>query len=216
MYKQPVWTESIPGMRTRGLPYFNRGVLKNVVANMGTWNGIPDLDSIQSLNEGCKQDYIAPNTSHLIPKWQYFPLCGMNFAFRRKITVLTYFPLMGDNSPFRRFRGYLVWHYFQKNMRSFGFCNCLRDASLHHNRASNVMNNLVKEAPGIKFNEHFWEIIDKCPLKSTTPKECMLEMGDWLINPQSGFATSMKIDTGNYVPTLGNAIKIWANLYKES
>lgn len=44
----PKWGELIVGLRTRGLPYFNMGTLP-VVANIGLWTNIPDLDAVHQL-----------------------------------------------------------------------------------------------------------------------------------------------------------------------
>lgn len=48
-------------------------------------------------------------------------------------------------------------------------------------------------------NETFWEIIDNIPLTRTSPKECMLEIGEGLSNEKDP-----------YVKRLGQAILIWA------
>ncbi len=202
MDRQPRWIESIPGMRTRGLPYYNRGNMTNVVANMGLWNGIPDLDAVQTISGGSVGGYIAPKTSRIIPRGQYFPLCGMNFAFRREVAVLTYFPLMGENSPYRRFDDIWFGVIFKKICDHLNLSVACGTPIIEHRRASAPMVNLVKEAPGIQFNEEFWGVIDKFQFTSITPKSCMTEMGEYLPS-----------NDNNYISNLGKAIIIWAGLF---
>ena len=97
------WTELIPGLRTRGLPYYNMGTLP-VVANVGLWTNIPDLDAIQQIANpiiGFEPDI---KENRVMPHGQYFPFTGMNFCFKKEVAVLTYFPLMGEGQPYRRCR----------------------------------------------------------------------------------------------------------------
>jgi hypothetical protein len=68
-----------------------------------------------------------------------------------------------------------------------------------HQRASNIMTNLVKEAPGIRANESFWETVDSVSLSSYTPNECIAELG-------------MELEKNDdvYVSKLGKALQIWS------
>lgn len=206
MDETPKWTELIPDKRTRGLPYRNKGKLDNVVANIGLWCGVPDLDAVETLSRGQQTDYMPPMTDRVIPSGQYFPWCGMNFAFKREIAVLTYFPLMGMGSPYARFDD--MWF----GLIAKKICDHLRlyvtvgRPWVRHNKASDVITNLVKEAPGIGMNEWMWEIIEKIKLTSSTPAECMKEVGE-----------SLKLYDGSemtYLQKLGDCICRWVNLFK--
>jgi reversibly glycosylated polypeptide/UDP-arabinopyranose mutase len=201
------WTESVPFMRTRGLPYKNLGTLVNIVANVGLWSKIPDLDSIQSLNDldfATNGNFQPPLGNRIIPTGQYFPDCGMNYCFRADVIPLSYFPLMGEDSPYCRFDD--IWHgvIFKKIIDHLGWYVSVGEPFIAHQRASDVMVNLIKEAPGIRANETFWEKIDGTRLISQTPKDCMREIGE-----------TIKYDSDNYVAKLGTAIQVWVELIEQ-
>jgi len=200
--KTPKWTELIPGKRTRGLPYFNKGILPNVVANVGLWYGYPDIDSVETLSKGSPTDYTPPCGDRVIPSGQFFPWCGMNFAFKREIAVLTYFPLMGEGSPYRRFDDMWFGLICKKICDHLGLLVTVGRPWVHHKKASDPMVNLVKEAPGIKTNEKLWELIDAIPISGTTPAMCMEEVGDNLSNEQDA-----------YLKRLGECICRWVSIF---
>lgn len=205
MENTPKWTESILGMRTRGIPYYNKGKLENVMCNHGLWENVPDFDSIQTLSMG-EIPYFAPAfTNRVMPHGQYYCHCGMNFAFKRNITVLSYFPLMGEGSPYRRFDDIWFGVILKKicdHLRYYVTCG---EPVIHHARASDPMTNLIKEAPGIAFNEKFWNIIESVGFKESTPEDCMLELGSHLEKQDD-----------DYVKKLGKAIGIWTKLFTDS
>lgn len=196
----PKWCESVLGHRTRGLPYKNLGLLNNVMFNMGLWEGIPDFDSINMLSGTSNQINLTPN--RLIPKGQYFPFCGMNFAFKREATPLTYFALMGYNTPFGRFDDIWFGVICKKICDHLDFAISCGTPYIFHSKASNAFDNLVKEAPGIKANESFWEIIDNVKLQEKTPCSCMKELGVALV-----------LNDDAYIKKLGQAIVAWAGLF---
>lgn len=200
------WAPSIDGIRTRGLPYKNKGKLESVVANMGLWTGYPDLDAPHSLadpdlasNGQFHPRCIPPN--RLIPSGQYVPLCGMNFCFKREVAPLAYFPLMGEGQPYSRFDDIWFGIIFKKIIDHLGLSLSVGEPFVSHEKASNVFTNLKKEAPGIEANETFWEIIDKVILTKSNPKECMIEMGNSISNHDY------------YIQALGKAMITWANLF---
>lgn len=201
--QQPRWAELIPGMRTRGLPYFNRGITQDVVANIGLWTGVPDLDAIETLAKGLVSNYTPPHYScRVIPAGQYVPHCGMNLSFHHQVAPLLYLPLMGDNSPYNRFDDIWFGVVFKK------ICDHLRlritcgKPFVKHLRASDTMSNLVKESRGICQNERFWHLIDYIPLQGSTPFECMSEFGN---------AIAGSVET--YIAQLGKAIQTWLGYF---
>jgi hypothetical protein len=198
--KTPKWCESVLGYRTRGLPYENFGLMKNVKFSMGLWEGIPDFDAINMLSNSSNQIQLTPN--RIIPKGQYFPFCGMNFAFKRDVTPLTFFALMGYNTPFGRFDDIWFGIICKKICDHLDFSISCGTPHIYHSKASNAFDNLVKEAPGIKMNEHFWEAIDNIELQKNTPISCMEEIG---------VALSEHDDA--YMKKLGKAVVLWAKLF---
>lgn len=196
----PKWTSSIENLRLRGLPYFNLGILTNVVLNMGMWTNIADLDAPNQLTKPIENFMPPENVDRIIPSGQYLPLCGMNVAFKREITPLMYFPLMGEGQPYRRFDDIWCGIICKRICDHLGLTISVGHPFVEHKKASDPMVNLVKEAPGIKMNEKFWEIIDAIRLKAFTPKGCMFEMGEQL----QGY-------NDEYIVKLGKAIIVWSS-----
>jgi reversibly glycosylated polypeptide/UDP-arabinopyranose mutase len=198
----PRWTHSIPGYRTRGLPYRNLGELKLHV-QQGLWTGVPDLDACQQL-VGVPPPEL-PAGVRVIPRGQYFPMCGMNLAFTHAAAPLMYFPLMGEGSPYGRFDD--IW----AGVISKKICDHLRwnvgvgEPFVEHRRASDPFKNLVKEAPGVAANEHFWETIDRFALyaHNSTPAACMHTIGHRL-EREGG---------DSYFIKLGKALQLWAEMF---
>jgi reversibly glycosylated polypeptide/UDP-arabinopyranose mutase len=201
----PKWVSSIDNLRLRGLPYFNLGKLHNVVLNMGMWTNVADLDAPNQLTKPLPNFMPPTDVDRIIPNGQYFPLCGMNMAFKREITPLMYFPLMGEGQPYRRFDD--IWC----GIICKTICDHLKlnisvgHPFVEHKKASDPMVNLVKEAPGIKMNETFWEVINAVNLTALTPKDCMIEMGERLQKCCSATADNP------YIGKLGEAMTIWAS-----
>ena len=196
----PRWVPSVPGQRTRGLPYKNFGKAQNVMLSVGLWEGTPDFDAIQTLS-GQSQELNLPET-RVMPIGQYFPICGMNLAFRREFTPLTYFMLQGDGYPYRRFDDIWFGVVAKKICDHLGWMITCGKPYVCHTKASDPFVNLVKEAPGVKHNEHFWELIDSIPLTKRTPADCMSEIGAYL-----------ETQDDEYHKRLGLAIRTWAGLY---
>lgn len=198
----PKWCESVPGKRTRGLPYQNFGKLENVKFSLGLWRGIPDFDSISVLS-GKTEELQIPET-RIVPRGQYFPFCGMNFGFKREVAPLCYFPLMGNGYPFGRFDDIWFGIICKKICDHLGYFISCGHPCIYHSKASNAFNNLVKEAPGIKYNEFFWEKIDKIELQHFDPAICMKEIGLYL---------KYQEDSDGYLQKLGSAIFNWISLF---
>lgn len=195
----PQWDELIPGLRTRGLPYFNKGKL-DVVANVGLWTKIPDFDAINQLTNPITNFDPGIKKNRVMPHGQYFPFTGMNFCFRRKVAVMSYFPLMGEGQPYRRFDDIWFGIIFKKICDHLNYYITSGHPYVEHLKASHPLVNLVKEAPGIKANEDFWEIVDRVELIHKTSRDCMFEMGE-----------ALYLSEDAYVRQLGQAITIWTS-----
>lgn len=198
---KPKWSYAIPGKRTRGLPYHNLGTLKNVVANMGLWTNIADYDAITSLNAE-KEFFIPPKGNYIVPAGQFVPISGMNLCFKRLATPLFYFPLMGQNYPFSRFDDIWAGIIAKKIIDHLGWHICIGEPFIEHEKASNVFTNLVKESPGIKRNETFWEDIEKIKLTKISTIECIEELG-----------LQLKESNDDYLCKLGEALITWSKLF---
>lgn len=204
LYRTPAWTSSVPGLRVRGLPYRNSGVLRDVFVSMGLWRGYPDLDAINTLAGLDAAGAVASTATRVMPSHQYFPMSGMNLAFRREVACLMYFAPMGRGQPFSRFDDIWCGTVVQRICRHLGYSIVCGRPLVDHRRASNPFVNLVKEAPGVGANEHLWEAIDEVELTGATPHACMLEMGSALAASDDG-----------YIVGWGQAMTAWCLLFNE-
>lgn len=202
LYGTPAWHSSVPGMRVRGLPYRSLGTLPNVQVSMGLWRGTPDLDAVTTLADGRPATPIAGVETRVMPAAQYFPLSGMNLAFRREVACLMYFAPMGHGQPYRRFDDIWCGLVLQKICRHLGYSIVCGQPLVDHRRASDPFTNLVKEAPGIAANEHVWEAVDAVELTGTGPRECMEEMGAALAGSDDA-----------YLAGWGQKITAWCALF---
>lgn len=156
------WQNTSTTHRMRGLPY-NLPEYP-VWLSHGVWKGVPDLDAIQQLQHPEMKDVDCPKMT--IPAGVCFPLCAMNFAFRKELLPWAYQAPMGrklaeDGLPvYDRFADIwsgLVMKYaidLYKAAAVTGF------STIYHSRASNVYTNLKKEAVGMEVNENIWKKIE--------------------------------------------------------
>ncbi len=211
------WCSTVPGMRVRGLPYgsWNNGrELGTHLLHMGLWERIPDLDSVSSLSSSEDRQlqrrsgllgppYFEPPTGQrIMPSSQFWPFCGMSFCFHRDALPALYFPLMGEGYPYARFDDIWCGLVMQKVFRDLGFTASVGEPFVKHDRASNTMVNLVKEAAGIAKNERIWEIIDDMPeCRSTTLHEAVCEV-----------AVRLRQQADEYLQQWGRALLVWVDL----
>lgn len=208
------WTHLVPGMRTRGLPYTGGGSLTSHV-HVGLWHNIPDFDSLQTLSGDFRLPFVPPSGNRLIHPDAYFPFCGMNFAFRPEALPFMYFPKMGEGSPYARFDDMWCGTLLQKLAKP-SWRISVGEPHVWHDRASNVMVNLTKEAPGIRANEVFWKLIDGIPEKPDVkaPSDRMAYAGEYLefLVARSDIVSlfGSELDM-SWLRSHGHALQIWAN-----
>jgi hypothetical protein len=166
---QPVvMIEAVTEPPSRGTPYFNRTIKMPVAASMGFWSEIGDYDAPGQLVHGSRH----PMTfSRKAMHGRYFPLCGMNLAFRVEEWPWCQFidvPRFDD-----------IWQGFvwQKKAYSEGKCFNLSGPIVRHSRQSNVWKNLRDESANLERNETIWIDVHNAPLGDY---ESMLEY----VNPR--------------------------------
>jgi len=197
----PVWVESVPGRRTRGLPYINRGLVPGVVAGFGFWSNVCDDDALCALVN--QPGYFEPPVgARLIPRGQLTPVCGMSLYFKREAAPLFYFPLMGEGQPYRRMDDIWAGLVAKHVADHLGWHLSAGGPVVEHIRASDTLKNLVAEAPGIAANEKYWEIVQSVKLTKTTPAECVQELGEGMQDHEDA-----------YVRKWGRALVVWAGLF---
>ncbi len=197
------WRETATGTPTRGLPYFNRTRRWPVAINHGMWTGVPDLDApTQLVLSRTSSEFQFEDQT--IPVGMYFPMCGMNLAFRREVVPAMYFMLMGKDYQYDRFGDIWAGIVVKKICDHLGYAINSGGPAVAHRRASNVWANLRKEAVGLEANEEFWHGVDHANLTQTTFAGCYKEIAD-----------QIDLD-GEYWGKLRKAMRAWADLYQET
>jgi hypothetical protein len=215
LWQTPRWASTVPGLRVRGLPYHNRGAHPHMAVSMGLWAGHADVDAVTALAGGAR---LIPARAawrrfrtRVMPATQYFPLCGMNLAFRREAACLMYFPPMGQGSPYGRFDDIWCGLVLQRVCRHLGYGITVGRPLVRHTRASDPFANLVKEAPGVRDHERLWEVIDAIRLSADSPLGCMTEVAQALVAEGSRSG----LPFGDYLVRWGEAIGQWCRLFEE-
>lgn len=197
------WDETGVGVATRGVPYFNRARQWPVALNHGLWESVPDYDApTQLVQSRYPREFRFEN--RVIPVGQYFPMCGMNVAFRPEVVPAFYFLLMGKGYEFDRFGDIWAGVLVKKICDHLGYAVHSGDPAVKHLRASNVWASLRKEAPGLEANEHVWQAVDRVTLTQTTFAGCYAEA-----------AGKLALD-GDYWRKVRDAMRVWAGLFQTS
>lgn len=193
------WMETGKGMIPRGVPYFNRQRRRPVVINHGLWEEAPDLDApTQLVHSRFQGEFAAVNQT--IPVGKYFPMSGMNLAFRPIIVPALYFLLMGRDSEYDRCGDIWAGIIVKKICDHLGYGITSGDPTVVHKRASNVWMNLRKELPGLELNETLWEAVDQVVLTASTVTDAYREVSQKLV-----------IDTPSWV-RMREAMAAWCEL----
>lgn len=204
------WKNTIRNGRPRGFPYLKRTKdirTNNIILNHGLWYNVPDFDAKTQLGLLKTEGLTGFEINQIIPKNTYYPMCGMNLAWKPSATPALYFLLMGQNKKgdlwgFDRFGDIWAGIIFKKIADHLGYTVASGYPIIWHAKASNVFTNLKKEASGIEVNETFWEAIDLIKLKGQNFQECYLEI-----------ASKLSIE-GVYWNTLKKAMRIWIDLFR--
>lgn len=138
----------------RGLPYGVRQEAE-IVLSHGSWTGCPDVDAPTQLvagTDGYKRN-MGP-----IPKGCLFPCSAMNLAFKRCLLPWIYQAPMGPQTgyPLDRFGDIWAGITAKHEIDRKGWAAVTGFSAVRHERASDVFENLKKEALGIQLNETCW------------------------------------------------------------
>lgn len=192
------WIQHSQTPRVRGFPLTTEKL--EVVANMGLWANIPDFDG--ETQKQLPSYRINAQQFNFPIAFNYFaPVSSMNLAVKRKAVPALYFLLMGPSYPYDRFDDIWAGIFFKKICDHLNVYISGGEPFVRHDKASNVEENIKKEAPGKIVNEYLWRDIDKIQLKGKSFKECYKELAD-------------KLPLYNeYWHKLSEAMKIWAELF---
>lgn len=197
------WHESGAGVKTRGIPYFETQRRWPVALNHGMWTRVPDYDAPTQLLEA-RFPHAFSFDDRTIPAGKYFPLCGMNVAFRPEVVPAFYFLLMGKNYEYDRFGDIWAGVIVKKICDHLGRAVRSGEPAVDHQRASNVFANLRKEAPGLEVNETLWRVVDSTILTGTSFRECYAEVAR---------ALGRQENASPYFQKLSSAMLEWTQLF---
>jgi len=201
------WESSIPdsNLPTRGFPYKIREN-SEVVLSHGLWSNVPDFDGIDML----KQPNTRFNrclTNKIIPQYNYYPMCGMNLAWKREITPLMYFGIFGPDWKIDQYDDIWAGIFSKKILDHLGKAVISGYPSVEHRKQSNAFINLEKQAPGLMLNEELWQMIDEVKLTKENPVECYKELLDKI-------QIETKTEKKDYLLKYIEATKLWLDLFE--
>ena len=173
------WVSTTGGTIPRGVPYHERARRARCVVNHGLWTNVIDYDAVTQLGQA-RTPTACTFPDQTIPRGRYFPMCGMNLAWRPELTPAMYFLLMGRDFGVDRFGDIWCGLFVKRVCDHFGWAVNSGSPTVHHSRASNVFANLRKEAPGMERNETLWQLIDRTVLTATTVGGCYRQLADAL------------------------------------
>ncbi|MFA5197691.1 MAG: hypothetical protein WC437_04720 [Patescibacteria group bacterium] len=151
--KVPISWLSTASDYMRGFPYQARQEAP-VMLSHGVWEGNYDWDAPSQL---LKSDTRVDFYKGIIPKGIFFPMCGMNIAFRREALPYIYFAPVGKYKGAERFDDIWAGLEIVKDFAKLNWGIVSGYARVNHSRASNVFTSLEKEAVGIRKNEEYWQ-----------------------------------------------------------
>ena len=150
---------------TRGFPYLIREKA-TVVLNHGLWAGVPDLDAIQQA-AGLTFDLGDYRRWGHVPRGCYFPMSGMNLAFRREFAPFVYFWNLPDGM--KRWADIWCGLVLKRIADVQDWAIALGMPLVRHDRASNIWANLRQEAGGYEINEELWSFLDEVDIRGMAP-----------------------------------------------
>jgi hypothetical protein len=205
------WESTLECVVPRGVPFESLKRSARVALSHGTWD-VTDFDAMGQLVHGREERLLRTSASAIprdfcVPQGSYFPMCGMNLAWRAELTPAMYFLLMGHGHPFDRFGDIWCGILVKRILDHLGWAVVSGLPQVAHRRASNVWANLVKEAPAIVYNERFWQVVDSTLLTADSPAGAYRELAASL-QQQLGEDSQM----GDYWHRLAAAMGLWVDL----
>jgi hypothetical protein len=169
------WVNTGPGdLWFRGVPYGIRDA-SQVCLSHGLWSGVPDLDAATSLHHSVLRLGPAKGVA-TIPRGSFFPLCGMNVAWRSEITPAMYFGLFGPDYGFDQFDDIWAGVLVKRVMDHLGLAAVSGAPSVEHRKQSDVFVNMRKQAPGMAMNESLWRTVRDIHLTAGTAAGAYAEL----------------------------------------
>jgi hypothetical protein len=199
------WVNTVKTPFMRGFPYGIRNS-SEVLLNHGLWSNVPDLDGATMLHQPNLR-FDRHLTSEVIPRNNYFPMCGMNLAWKRELTPAMYFGLFGKDYGFDQYDDIWAGVIVKKIIDHLGYGVRSGYPSVEHRKQSNAFVNLEKQAPGMRMNEIFSHEIDKIELNEKTVLNCYKEL-------ISKLPDEIEYEPDFWTSKFKKASLIWAGLFE--
>ena len=164
------WWDTTYDIHARGFPYLIRD-RSHVYLNHGLWSNVPDLDAPTSLHHPDLR-FGRCRESRLVPRYNFFPMCGMNLSWRAELTPAMYFGLFGPEHGFDQYDDIWAGVIVKRILDHLGYAAKSGYPSVEHRKQSNVFVNLMKQAPGMAANEEFWRHVQRAELSATNVPDC--------------------------------------------
>jgi hypothetical protein len=152
---QPVLIyQTVTDPPSRGTPYAELSITMPIAASMGYWLDVPDYCAVRQLAFAARPMTFVRETTY----GRYFPLCGMNLAFRPR----AWWPWC-QFIEVSRFDDIWQGWLWQKEAYRRGCAFNLNGPLVSHARQSNVWSNLRDEALYLERTETLWRDIATYP-----------------------------------------------------
>jgi len=199
------WESSVKDIPTRGFPYTIRDK-SEVVLSHGLWSNVPDFDGIDMLKQPDKR-FQRCNDLKFIPKNNFYPMCGMNLAWKREITPLLYFCLQGPDWGFDQYDDIFAGVFSKKIIDFMNKAVISGYPSVEHRKQSNAFVNLKKQVNGLFLNENLWKVVDDIKLTENSPEKLYRELAEKLPETIDG-------DVNGWLKKQKEAMIIWSKLFE--
>lgn len=225
-YEEDSWWNTLPqGLPyPRGYPYGIRQSVQQAMIHHGLWSGVPDLDGITALEHADLR--LNPATRReRIPIGKFFPMCGMNLAFRREMTPAMYFGLQGswfdprdagarncnepEPLPYDRFDDIWAGLFIKKVCDHLGYAITSGAPSIVHTKESDPIQRVIKEGPGIAAHELLW----KCLVREGISPGVGTVKGSYEAMAQVVLSCASGLPNPDYWRKLAKAMRIWTELF---
>jgi len=173
----------------RGHPYELRIDRREPKIVHGIWNGNPDFDAATQLYETYSRgvtEYTCEPEQVVMRYGHYFPMSSMAVAIHRDLFPASYFLWMGKDLPLNKYGDIWCGVILKKICDHFGWLVTSGAPVVHHERASNVWENLRQEAKAIEYNERWWEWVDAVDIRScSTVAQCYRQIATQMGMPKT-------------------------------
>lgn len=199
------WINTATDLPMRGFPYGIRRK-SNVWLSHGLWSNVPDLDGATMLHYPDLR-FKPFDSVQTIPRYNFFPMCGMNLAWTVDLTPAMYFGLFGPEYGFDQYDDIWAGVLVKKVLDFLGKGVVSGAPSVEHRKQSKAMVNIKKQAPALGMNEVFWQYVRDIQPTGETVAEVYKSIIEQLPD-------TMEDEVPEWLPKFKKAALIWVNLFQ--